>query len=395
MKKEVLCTLLLVVFFYSCTSEEVSINLPDSVMPVSVSGNISEELNTTEIAKIDQNLKPNTTSLKPVSSPTPEEMEPAVEIFQPQLTYPDAYNGPLYATSEQIGDSAPLSHMQNLRRNGVNFMIAFFSIELDPTEEIDLDIEYAKKVVRSAPGRVIPFFSLGLPAEETKPLVGERLTTRYRETLAAAQQQAGEDFIHGFGEIEQYAWNIQPNDQKMLQLFDLAAEHNLAVMFHPAEGQANGVKAVIERYPDTIFLIHMFPEDFDRDRQSYTNILKTHNNLYFSVDVDHMMFDGDTGLLYKYEDEPVGTAKAHFIANYDQSEQQLLNSAVGRYKLLIESVPDKVMWGTEGGTDYVYEPEVYDRMIKFTRLFIGKLKPEVQPEFAYKNALRVFGERER
>ncbi len=326
------------------------------------------------------------------TSREPEKTEEAMELFPPQLTYPDAYNGPLYATSEQIGDSAPLSHLQNLRRNGVNFIIAFFGIEIDPGEEEDLAVLYAKTFVQSAPGRVVPFFSPGMGGSETKPLVGDKLTSIYRDTLEVIKEQAGEDFIRGIGEIEQYAWDIQPNDPKMLQLFDLAAENNLAVMFHPDPGQTNGVKAVIERYPETTFLIHMFPEDFDRDRQDYINLMKMHDNLYFSVDVDHMMFEGQTGLLYKYEDEPVETAKRHFIANYDRNEQQLLNAALNRYKPLIEAVPDKAMWGTEGGTEYVYEPEVYDRMIKFTRLFIGQLDPSVQGKFAYQNAERLINE---
>ncbi len=393
MEKKIILAVLLI-FLYSCASDELAINLPTEHLPeVPVSENIIQESTVTEIAEADENSKLNVITPSIITPSTPPEMEPAVGLFPSQLTYPNAYNGPLYATSEQIGDSAPFSHLQNLRRNGVNFMIAFFSIELDPGEEVDSDIEYAKQVVRSAPGRVIPFLSLGLPAEETKPLVGERLATRYRETLTAVQQQAGENFIRGIGEIEQYAWDIQPNDPKMLELFDLAAENDLMVMFHPDPGQSNGVKTVIERYPDTIFLIHMFPEDLSADRQQYINLLEAHDNVYFSVDADHMMFDGETGLLYKYEDESVAQAKVHFLADYDRNEQQLLNSALGRYKPLIEAVPDKVMWGTEGGTEYFYEPEVYDRTVKFSRLFIAKLDPAVQEKFAYKNAQRLLPER--
>ncbi len=350
---------------------------------------------TNENIPLDKVSPKNATIVENLSIPEETEEPESLEFFLPKLTYPDAYNGPLYATSEQIGSSAPLIHLQNLRRNGVNFMIAFFGIELDADEEVDLDIQYAQSIVQAAPGRTIPFFSPGMGGSETKPLLGDALTTIYKDTLAVIKEQAGENFIRGFGEIEQYAWDIQPNDPKMLQLFDLAAENDLMVMFHPDPGQINGVKTVIERYPDTIFLIHMFPEDFSADRQQYINLLKTHDNVYFSVDADHMMFDGNTGLLYKYEDESVTQAKAHFLADYDRNEQQLLNSAVQRYKPFIEAVPDKVMWGTEGGTEYFYEPEVYDRTVKFSRLFIAELDPVVREKFAYKNALEVLGEGER
>ncbi len=71
----------------------------------------------------------------------------------------------------------------------------------------------------------------------------EKLTVIYKETLAAAKQQVGENFINGFGEIEQYAWDIQPNDPQLPQLYDLTAENKVAVMFHLAPGQSTGVTA--------------------------------------------------------------------------------------------------------------------------------------------------------
>lgn len=387
MKREMIM-ILLMIFLLSCTAKQA-----DIIPQVQETQPLAEMTN--ENIPLDNVSVENVTIGENLSIPEETEEPESLELFLPQLTYPDAYNGPLYATSEQIGSSAPLMHRQNLRRNGVNFMIAFFGIELDADEEVDLDIQYAQGVVQAAPGRTISFFSPGMGGSETKPLVGDKLTAIYRNTLAVIKEQAGENFIKGIGEIEQYAWDIQPNDPKMLQLFDFAAENNLMVMFHPDLGQSNGVKTVIERYPDTIFLIHMFPEDLSADRQRYINLLTMHDNVYFSVDADHMMFDGNTGLLYKYEDESVAQAKVHFIANYDRNEQQLLNSALERYKPLIEAVPDKVMWGTEGGTEYFYEPDVYDRTVKFSRLFIAELDPVVREKFAYKNALRVFGEGER
>lgn len=376
--------LILFVFLISCTMKQA-----DIISPI-------EEAEPVEEIRSQNIPLENITKSENISAFVPEvtEESASLELFESQLTYRDAYNGPLFATSEQIGSSAPLMHLQNLRRNGVNAMIAFFGIELDADEEVDLDIQYAQSVVKAAPGRVIPFFSPGMGGSETKLLLGDKLTTIYKDTLAVIKEQAGENFIQGLGEIEQYAWDIQPNNPKMLELFDLAAENNLKVMFHPDPGQSNAVKTVLERYPDTIFLIHMFPEDLSTDKQQYLILLKTHDNLYFSVDADHMMFDGETGLLYKYEDETVAQAKAHFMTDYDQNEQQLLNSAVQRYKPLIEAVPDKVMWGTEGGTPYFYEPEVYDRTVKFSRLFIAELDPVIQEKFAYKNALKMFGEEE-
>lgn len=389
MKKRFVVINLVIVFLFilSCTP-----SIPEVVEENSATESVSENIQQAEETPAQPEV-PATETAPVIETPSVEETkssEPEFQIIYPKLKYEGAYNGPLYATSEQIGDSAPMNkHFQNMDRNGVNFMIAFFGIEL---EDIFTDLGYVMESVKDHPRRIVPFFSPGMGSEETKPFVGEKLTSIYKDTLAKIKKTAGGNFIQGFGEIEQYAWNMQPNDPKLLLLYDLAKENNLAVMFHPAQGRSTAVKALIEKYPSTTFLIHMFPEDFEKDRQKYIDILKTHNNIYFSVDVDHMMFDGDTGLLYKYQDLPLDQAKEKFIADYDKNEQTLLTIAFNRYKPLIEAVPDKVMWGTEGGTDYVYEPEVYDRMIKFTRLFLGKLLPEQQEKIGYKNALRVFGE---
>ena len=49
---------------------------------------------------------PEQTSEIPPAQEEPE-IETELELIYPKLTYPDAYNGPLYATSEQVGNTAP------------------------------------------------------------------------------------------------------------------------------------------------------------------------------------------------------------------------------------------------------------------------------------------------
>ncbi len=322
--------------------------------------------------------------------------EPEIELFNPKLTYTDAYNGPLYATSEQVGNSAPMNlYFEDMDRNGVNFIIGFFAVQDQPDEKVLISSEglgYMIDAVQRHPNRIIPFFSPGFGSSETKPLLGDKLTNVYKNNLEASKAILGDNIIKGFGEIEQYAWNIQPNDAKLLSLFDLASSNGLFVMFHPLPNQKNAIKDVLKKYPNTIFFIHMFPEDFEKDRSNIIELMKTHDNLYFSIDTDHMLYDGRTGLLYKYQDENLNSAKSGFISDFDRLHKSMLNTAVSRYKPLVDAVPDKVFWGNEMGPRYNYEPEVYDRMIKFTRLFIGKLNPEDQEKVAYKNALRVFGQ---
>jgi len=56
-----------------------------------------------------------------IPAPIAEE-EPGYEIFNPSLTYPGAYNGPLYGTSEQVGSASMDSYFKNLDQNGINFL---------------------------------------------------------------------------------------------------------------------------------------------------------------------------------------------------------------------------------------------------------------------------------
>ncbi len=335
----------------------------------------------------------------------PEEVEPEpiveeivaeeqeFELFNPTLTYPDAYNGPLYATWEHASYNDETAYFNNLNRNGINFVIGAFSLAGEQRADALISSDGLGKIIAIAqkyPGRIVPVFSTGVGGAEEKQYVGEKLTSFYRDAAQSSNQIAG-NVIKGLGEIETQEWPTPHNSPKIMQLFSLADSHGLFVMFHPLPGQKDAIKNIVETYSGTIFLIHMFPEDFSDERANIIDLLKTHDNLYFSIDADHILYDGQTGLLYKYEAKTLSSAKSSFISDFDSKQNSLLHTAVSRYKPLVDAVPDKVLWGTEASTLYSFEPEVYDRAIKFSRQFLGELNPEHQGMVAYENALRVFG----
>lgn len=310
-------------------------------------------------------------------------------LTETKLTYEGAYNGPLYDSSSKIGDSAPLDlHFENMDRNGVNFLIGYFF-----AEEVT-STDYVKGALSKYPGRIVPFYSSGLGGKEAEKFVGKELTMRFEMSLPYAKKHLGENVIKGIGEIEIFQWNIPHNDPKILELFDFAKANKLNVMFHPVPGKMSQVKDILEKYPGTIFLIHMFQDDFTKERTSIIEIMKTHKNLYYTIDIDHLLYDRSvgTGLLYKYEGKDVTAGKNGFIKDFDSKYQAMLKSDLTLYKPLIEAHPDRVTWGTEMNIRYTYESEVYDRMIKFIRLFIGSLDTSIQEKVGYKNALEGFGE---
>ncbi|MBI4086434.1 amidohydrolase family protein [Candidatus Kaiserbacteria bacterium] len=315
----------------------------------------------------------------------------AVPLFNPTLTYPGMYNGPLYATSEQIGDGYPIEkYFKNLDRNGVNYFIGFFAIEgaqNRATLHNHSGLGYMLDAVQKYPNRIIPFFNPGRGGDEVEKLVGSELTAMYKATLTSSEAIVGTSVIQGFGELETQEWKARHNDPKVLQLVDLAKAHGLSVMFHPVASKIKDVEAIVTAYPDTTFLIHMYRSDLKESRKTLIALLKKYPNLYFSIDAAHIVHrvNDDMDILYDYE------KSSGFIAEFDEDYDAILASAVKDYKPLVEGAPTKVMWGTEAGPDYSFEPAVYDRLIKISRDLIGRMPTEHQEALGYKNALRAFG----
>lgn len=316
------------------------------------------------------------------------------QIFNPVLTYSGAYNGPLYATSEQVGSASMDSYFKNLDRNGINFFIGMFGISGEPTIETltsDQGLGEIIDAVQKHPKRIIPFFNPGLGGEEVERYIGETWIGWYRNTLTATKKIVGNDFIKGFGEVETQEWSIRHNNPNILKLIDLANNNNINFMFHPVANKIDDVKDIVERYPDTIFLIHMYREDLAKSTDELIKILQEHDNLYFSIDAAHIIhIDGDA--IYDFDSSNKQSSINKFVSYYESNEKKMINNAINDYKPLVDAVPTKIMWGTEIGPEYAFDPEVFDRAIKISRFVIAGFDKEDQELVGYKNALKVFGE---
>jgi len=413
------------IFLVACTVQQESEDIPQIVEEPETIEEIPEELEEEEIVEEpvvctqDAKICPDGTAVgrippdcefkdcpvveevQEVVEETPEVIEPSPEpvkgefqIFNPRLTYPGAYNGPLYATSEQVGDTAPKElYFENLDRNGVNYFIGMFTISGEPdpsTLTSSKGLGYIIDWVEKHPNRIVPFFNLGLGGKKEEPQLGKTLTRRYNKTHIASKSIVGDNFIKGLGEIETQEWLVRHHDPKVMQLFEIADTGGLVAMFHPTSFKLNDVERVVKAFPDTIFLIHMFHEDI-RDRKStLIDIMESHENLIFSIDAAHLIFDGND-VLSTCDGPNIQISKDCFISIYDSQEKIFIKNALRFYDTIVDAVPEQVVWGTNSRSLYNYEPEVYDRMIKISRLFIGELDPKYQEAVGYKNALRIFG----
>ena len=331
-----------------------------------------------------------------IAEPEPvAEKKEEFQTFNPVLTYEGAYNGPLYGTSEQVGSASMDSYFENLDRNGINFFIGMFGISGEPSADILVSDQGLGEVIDAAqkhPYRIIPFFNPGIGGEEVEQYLGETLTGLYTKTLAASKQIAGKDFIRGFGEVETQEWSARHNDPRIIQLIDIAQNNNMNFMFHPVASKIDDVEKIIEAYPDTNFLVHMYREDLDKSRDILIKLLKEHDNLYFSMDAAHILFVNGNDIIYTYDTGDKESSISKFVSTYDSKEKSIISNAISAYKPLVDAVPDKITWGTEIGPEYAFSPEVFNRAVKVSRFVIAGFEPEHQEAVGYKNALRVFGQ---
>ena len=166
------------------------------------------------------------------------------QILNPVLKYQGAYNGPLYGTSEQVGSASMDSYFENLDKNGITFFIGMFGISGEPNADTLTSDQGLGEVIAAAqkhPSRIIPFFNPGIGGEEVEQYLGEELTGMYRNTLSASQNIVGKNFIRGFGEVETQEWQVRHNDQRIIQLINLAQSNKLHFMFHPVASKIDDV----------------------------------------------------------------------------------------------------------------------------------------------------------
>lgn len=325
-----------------------------------------------------------------------KQTESEYQITYPKLKYEGAYNGPLYGTSEQVGSASMNTYFELLDKNGINFFIGMFGVSGKPVADTLTSDQGLGEIIAAAqkhPYRIIPFFNPGIGGEEVGKYLGETLTGMYSKTLAASQKIVGNDFIKGFGEVETQEWSVRHNDPKVIQLIELAEKNNLHFMFHPVASKIDDVEKIIEAYPNIIFLIHMYREDLDDSRNQLIKILKEHDNLYFSMDAAHILFDNSLGgdLVYVYDSKNKQSSIDKFVSTFDSKEKAMTANAIQAYKPIVDAVPDKIMWGTEIGPEYAFDSKVFDRAVKISRFVIAGFDQEHQEAVGYKNALRIFG----
>src|SRR3989344_892879 len=195
------------------------------------------------------------------------------------------------------------------------------------------------------------------------------------------------NLFQGYGEIGLYAREdggspeLPPDSLRLQQIYPIIKQHKLVVYFHLGDGHKDNFEKVLKQHPEITFVWHGDQLTVNEVK----DILSKHPNAYYGIDE---FFGGEREIFELY----VGKSKEKYLETANKNFDKIINQAISHWKSLIEQYPDQVTWGTDrGDAVWNYDQDVGQMQVKIVRAFIGKLKPEVQEKFAYKNAEKLLG----
>lgn len=187
----------------------------------------------------------------------------------------------------------------------------------------------------------------------------------------------------GVGELGLYRKPWQTTslaDPIFTEVFEFASTHKIFVMIHPRHNQLNELAARLARHPNTRFLVHGIEHD-----KNLVTLAKNYENLFLTIDTSSLLRVAGEPLMFNSRG-----GKSYFIDAFDTNYQSMLKAALETMQPLIAAAPSRVMWGTDVAFTWHTHADVYTRLIRFSREFIGKLNEENRVGYAVRNARRAF-----
>lgn len=244
---------------------------------------------------------------------------------------------------------------------GIKQVFGFF---LTTKFSLGSEVRSAANFQKKYPGLLAPFF-----------MPGTNDTLRVSTSTVKATFEKNKGLFKGIGEIKMFDHGsiLRP---VFLSHFNLSREHGLVVMLHPYHEHKAEVMRLLERYPDVRFLFHG-----GDDEEWIMEVLARYPNVFYSIDADAVSLYG-----WGPEHERKKPNKEEFVVYFRGHFDELLRRALAEWKVKIEAYPNRFMWGTDRWYDWHFDHEVGGLLTEFGRAFIGRLSPDVQEKFAYKNA---------
>ena len=154
-------------------------------------------------------------------------------------------------------------------------IIKAFGFFLASNIGLEQSVSHVKDIKEKYNDMFISFFQPPLPMQQLFPK-----TSDVEKVLKNNPGLYG-----GYGEIRfdfNLGQNVLPDDNYQLEMYDLSDKNNLIVQVHPAKGQAQILKQLLEKYPNVVFLVHLMKDE----QQEIIELLETHDNMYYSLDAE-------------------------------------------------------------------------------------------------------------
>jgi hypothetical protein len=246
---------------------------------------------------------------------------------------------------------------------GITRVIGFFhATKFNMSAEARTAANFEKKY----PGLIAPFF-----------MPGTNDTLRVSTSSVKVMLDKNQGLFEGIGEIKMFD-NGSILRPVFLSHFDIARTYDIPVMLHPYEKHKTEVLDLLKRYPTVKFVFHG-----GRDADWVPEFMGSYPNAYYSIDADMVGLYGSGGPKEGKRKDP---SKEEFISYLRGHFNEVLRTALSEWKARIEAHPNRFMWGTDRWYDWHFDEDVGALLEEFGRAFIGRLAPEVQERFAYKNA---------
>lgn len=282
-----------------------------------------------------------------------------------------------YDSHAHLDDSElPSKLATEMQKHSVSCAVLFVQMNEDNYDE---DLELYREDVGDAPSVFVPFFDV----------IRDKSTKVTREYLDRVYQDTDGGFS-GVGEFALYRDELKGTDltkEPWPTLYDFVADKNMLIMIHNDLESWPVLESVMQKYPKTKFLIH----GIEKDGAQLAELLKKHDNLYFTLDTATLLKFPGFGQHLMYPDGE-GSA-SRFKKEYAEHKDALMSEAKSNWSKAIIAAPDRVMWGTDVSFDWHVEPEVYALLMEFSEEFANSLPENMRNKFKYQNAVNIISDR--
>lgn len=192
----------------------------------------------------------------------------------------------------------------------------------------------------------------------------------------------------------------RPDAEWAMDLYGVAADHNVTVMLHPPHPSqwdedapenpldhaiVNGLRRVFDAFPRMQFLVHGFSRNL---LEAVNPLLEDHNNWVY--DVSGIMF-GHSGFWTPpgLTEEEV-RQKRDWLGEHMTEEhiEQHIDEEFARWEDILREHPDRVLWGIDSGRPWHFYERYFNVHDRFYRGLLGRLPHADATKIAHLNARR-------